>query len=93
MEKKNIELATFNQVSNSKMPDSKDPKKMVNKYPNEKLREYEVKNRLKENVAYQELLEKEDLILHDTHMAKIELDYMKDSLKSIGILVELMKLE
>ena len=87
MEKKSIELATFTEVTNEKTPEGK------NVFSNDKVRESETAKRLKLNTAYQNLLEREDKILFDTHMAKIELDYFKDSLKAIGILVELIKLE
>jgi len=65
----------------------------VKKYTNEKVRDSETLYRRKENKAYQELIEEEDKLLHDIHMAKNQYDYLKDTNGNIAIMVELMKLE
>lgn len=93
-EKKFGELRVFEEVNNEKeMVETKDGTVAKPKFSNEKARDTETQKRLKESAAYAALDEQEKDTEAKQYYAKAEYEFLKNELKSIALLIEMLKLE
>lgn len=67
-----------------------DRMRLIKKYPNEIQREYEARERLKENKEYTELKIQRDDLENTLSMAKIELEYFKNIFSSRRNIIKLL---
>lgn len=90
LEKKNLEQSFYKDICEETITVGD---KVKPKYSNESLREAELNKRTGINLGYVELTQKEQSVFESISKAKTEVDYLRLQLRSITLLLEIVKIE